>query len=93
MKVWIAKWDVRNGGDGVGVYANQDLAVNAVIGYAKEMLLVGADDTHEDAARKRLIENGGLEFDDADCYYWVIEHDLLSSLSQQHTTLPRRPAA
>lgn len=93
MKVWIAKWDVRNGGDGVEVYTNQDLAVNAVLEYAKEMLLLEDGSTQEEAARKVLIENGGLEFDDDDCYYWVIEHDLLSSLSQQQTPLPRRPAA
>lgn len=80
MKVWIAKWDVRKGGDGVEVYATQELAVDAVIGYAKEMALLGSDGEKEEAGRKHLAATGLLEFESEECFYIVEEHNLQTAL-------------
>jgi hypothetical protein len=78
MKVWIAKWDVRNGAADLEVYASQQLAVDAVIGYAKEMSLLGGDQVVEEILRNKLISTGVLEFDPAGCYYVVEEHAVMA---------------
>ncbi len=76
MKVWIAKWDIRNGGNGVEIYANRELAVDAAIAYAKENTLLGRESMREDEWRMCLAATGSLEFEVSECYYAIEEHDV-----------------
>lgn len=79
--VYVASYDVKNGGTGVEVFATQEFAVDAVIGWAEERLTGAHGDmkiTHESAegasveqARTFLAEHGHLMFGSADCYYHV----------------------
>ncbi len=75
MKVWTVRWDIRNGGQGVEVYASREMAVNAVVGYAREMALAN-NGAAEDEARNVLLATGLLEFERAECFYSVEEHDV-----------------
>lgn len=76
MDVWIATWDVRNFESGVEVFASQPLAVDAAIGYADEMSLFGPDTMTEEEAREQLLETGSIEFESAQCYYGIEEHEV-----------------
>jgi hypothetical protein len=76
MNVWVATWDVGSEGSGVEVFANQALAIDAAVDYAKEMALLGPDTMTEADARARLQEDGAIDFGDDGCYYGVEEHQV-----------------
>lgn len=79
MKVWIATWDVGGTEMGVEVFADISLAVEAAIGYAQEMSLLGNERQSIVQARRRLRSTGELNFYDRRCYYRICEQDVIGS--------------
>lgn len=53
----------------------ENLAVDAIMGYAKDLALLGGESIREEAMRTRLTVTGMLELESFECYYGVEEHD------------------
>jgi hypothetical protein len=77
MKVWIATWDIEGTENGLEVFADESLAVEAAIGYAQEMSLLDDEGLTINDARQILRSEGELNFYDRQCCYGVCEHEVI----------------
>lgn len=73
MEVAVAHYDVRNGGQGVELFATEAIAIEAVIGWVVEANLIGQSSFQmtEQEAREALERGDGLVFETMECYYSV----------------------
>jgi hypothetical protein len=81
MKVWATTWDVSGTETGFEIFADMSLAIEAAVGYAREMCLFDEEGMSADEARAALRTEGELNFDDLRCYYSVSEHEVVDRLS------------
>jgi len=84
MQVAVGHYDVRDGGQGVEVFVDQEAAINAVIDWVIEANLIGQSSFQmtEAQARDALRRGEGLSFDTRDCFYSVEMKDVQGVTSE-----------
>lgn len=88
MKVVVASYSVRNGGEGVEVFVNKGAAINAVVSWCTEAGVVTegvrADGVMSiEQARAELERNNSLTFETRECYYGIEEVPIQGGSAQQ----------